>query len=492
MAQFHDPGYSSILVKNDSSESTVFLFVYPSWLPVCWISYASQSIQPGKKYLYRSAKSFQYEIRIQRKNDKRRIIVPPTMWTHNKRLLITDKGNVIEDDLSKYSVEHQMCIRRNNMREEWSDKHGCNLYAILELDMKDVRKESLEEQDKIIRQAFRRRMRRCHPDDNPNMPDNHLCQEITYAYSILGDRDKRAQYNDLTDLSGGWLSKSRWKAIFTPESHGKYEKIKRIGLLLLSGLSALGGVVLSFVTAGLATPAVIGWNVVVGALIGGGIQSAQRTMSYDSVANGVNMKKFLQSFAFGAAFGGVAGVATAGITSVMVGVGSSALSVAEVSVLEMLQTGAANGCVNGSLALLASDADRALVDGENVTLKEVACHTVMGGLTGAAAGAAGGLITKAVHVKASATTVEGEVAEQGFNKWVTKHAVNHASTMGKVAEGVKRKTLNTGVDVIEEKFKEEPEACSPVIRDNFAGKSSFEEINLKEAIFKQYSCDEKR
>ena len=490
MAQFHDPGYSSILVKNDTRESTVFLFVYPSWLPVCWISFKSQSIEPGKEYLYRSAKPFQYEIRIQRKDDKRRIILPPTVWTHNKRLLITGKGNVIEDDLSKYSVEHQMCIRRNNMREEWSDKHGCNLYAILELDMKEIRKKSLEEQDKIIRHAFRRGMLRCHPDHNPNMPDSHLCHEITYAYSILGDRKKRAQYNDLTDYSGGWLSKSKWKAIFTPESYGKYENIKRIGLLLLSGITAVGGVVLSVVTAGLAAPAVIGLNVVVGSLIGGGIQSAQRTMSYDSVANGVNMKKFLQSFALGAALGGVAGVATAGIASVMVGVGSSALPVAEVSVLEMLQTGAANGCVNGALALIASDADRALVDGENVTLKEVACHAVMGGLTGAAAGAAGGLITKTVHVKASAATVEGEVAEQGFNKWVTKSAVKHASTMGKVAEGVKRKTLNAGLDVVEEKLKEEPEVRSPETRDNFADKSYVDDINLKEAIFKLY--DEKR
>ena len=491
MAQFQDPGYSSILVKNDTSESEVFLFVYPRgrWFPVYWISYKSLTIQAGKKYLYRSAKNFKYEVRLKSRTDKRRIIVPPTMWTHNKRLLITDEGSVIEDDLSKYPWEHQMCVRRNNMREETSEKHGCNLYAILGLDMREVRKKSLEEQDRIIRQAFRRRMFDCHPDRNP-MQDNHLCQEITYAYSILGHHEKRAQYNDLADYNSGWLSKSKWKAIFKPEAHGKSEKLRRIGLLLLSGLSVVGGVVLSFMTAGLAAPAVIGWNVVVGALIGGGIQSAQRTVSYDSIANGVSMKTFLQSYAFGAGFGAVAGVATAGIASAMVGVGSSAVSVAELSVLELLQNGAATGSVNGALALLASDADRAFVDGKKVTLKEVACHAILGGLTGAAAGAGGGLLTKGIHVKASAATVEGEVVEQGFNKFVTKYAVKHAPTIGKIVEGVKRKAFNAGMDVIEESLKNEPELYSPETRENDSEKPNEKDTNLKEAIFKLY--DERR
>ena len=488
MTQFVDPGYSSILVKNDTSESEVFLFVYPSWLPVCWISYESKIIPPGKEYLYRYAQPFQYEIRIQRKNEKRRIILPPTVWTCNKRLLVTDESNIIEDDLTKYSFEHQICIRRNNMEEETSDKHGRNLYAILKLDMKEVREKSLEEQDAIIRKAFRNQMLHFHPDRNPDMPDNHFCQEITFAYSILGHREKRAQYNDLTDYNGGWLSRSKWKVIFKPESHGKHERIKRIGLLLLSVLSIGGGMILGFMTGGLAAPAVIALDgVIAGALIGGGIQSAQRVMSYDSVANGVNMKKFLQSFAFGAAFGAVAGTATAGITSAMVGIGSSALPVAEVSVFEMLQTGAANGCVNGALALLSSDADRAFVDGENITLKEVACHAIMGGLTGATAGAVGGLVTKAVHVSASAATVEGEIAEQGFNKGITKNAVKHAPTIGKTAELAKRQTLNAGFNVVEEKLKEEPEACSSkTANENLWERSNYEDINLKEVIFKLY------
>jgi hypothetical protein len=418
--------------------------------------------------LYRSAEPFQYEIRIQRNNEKRRIVLPPTLWTSNKRLLVTDEDDVVEDDLLKYSSEHQMCIRRNNMEDESSDRYGRNLYGVLKLDMKDVEKKSPEEQDEIIRKAFRRQMFRFHPDRNPDKPvDNHLCQEITFAYSILGHREKRAQYNDLTKYSKGWLSKSRWEAIFKPEAHGKYEGIKRIGLLLLSAVSIGAGIAVSVMTAGLTAPIAIALNAsIAGALIGGGIQSAQRTMSYDSIANGVSMKKILHSYTIGAAFGAVAGVATAGITSVMTGIGGSALPVAEVSISKMVQTGAANGCVNGTAALLASDADRAFVDGKDVTLKEVACHAVLGGLAGAAAGAAGGAITKAVHVSASAATVEGEAAEQGFNKFITKNAVKHAPTIGKLAEGAKRKILNTGFDTIEEKLKEDPQECSPKTEEN--------------------------
>ena len=487
MAQLHDPGYRSILVKNDTSESTVFLYVYPPWLPICWISWASKSIQPKKEYLYRFAKPFKYEIRIERQNEKP-IILAPTVHTHNKLLFVTDQGDVIEDDLFNYPCEHQMCVRRNNIDDEVSDEHGRNLYAILKLSMNDIKGKSLEEQDKIIRRAFRRQMFRFHPDRNPNVPTgNHFCQEVAFAYSILGDREKRAQYNDLTKYKGGWLSWSRWEAIFKPEAHEKYERIKRIGLLLFSALSIAGGVAIGFITAGLAAPVAIALNASIsGALIGGGIQSALRTASYDSIANGVSMKKFLQSYAVGAAFGAVAGVTTAGITSAMVGFGSSALPVAEVSVSKMVQVGAANGCVNGTTAALSSDADRAFVDGENVTLKEVACHTIIGAAAGAAAGAVGGRITKAVHVSASAATVEGEVAEQGVSKWVTKTAVKHATTIGQIAEKAKRKTLTTGFDIIEEELKKEPETCHSKKGEDFFERSSHEDTNIKEVIFKLY------
>ena len=107
------------------------------------------------------------------------------------------------------------------MEDEASFESGRNFYTMLRLDMKEVRKKSLEEQDAIIRKAYKKQMLLFLPDRNPDAPDGvHMCQEITMAYGILGDRKKRALYHDMTDYREGWLSRSRWKAIFKPEAHG--------------------------------------------------------------------------------------------------------------------------------------------------------------------------------------------------------------------------------------------------------------------------------
>ncbi len=107
-----------------------------------------------------------------------------------------------------------------------------------------------------------------HPDRNQDLADSHICQEIIMAYSTLGDREKRAVYHDLTDYSGGWLSKSRWKAIFKPEAHGKNEKWKRIGLLVFSAACIVGGVAMTVATGGFALPVAIAGNIAAGASIG--------------------------------------------------------------------------------------------------------------------------------------------------------------------------------------------------------------------------------
>ncbi len=73
----------------------------------------------------------------------------------DKLLILQDgpdnSGSVDEKDLLDYPEERQICIRRKNMQDETSSESGRDLYGILKLDMKDVRKRKLEEQDKILR-----------------------------------------------------------------------------------------------------------------------------------------------------------------------------------------------------------------------------------------------------------------------------------------------------------------------------------------------------
>ncbi len=240
MAREPDPEYKAILVKNETSNSAIFLFVYAVLDPICWLSLTIQSIEPGKQYFYRDRDAFKYELRTQKKEPKkakRKTVLPVQMWTEDKLISVKDgtddNGIAHEEKLSKYPEERQIAIRRKNLKDETSWEYGRDLYGILKLNMKEVRgKKTEEEQNEIIKKAYRKQMLLFHPDRNPDLADSHISQEITMAYSILGDPEKRALYHDLTDYSGGWLSKSRWKAIFKPEAHGSNEKWKRSGLLV--------------------------------------------------------------------------------------------------------------------------------------------------------------------------------------------------------------------------------------------------------------------
>ena len=55
-----------------------------------------------------------------------------------------------------------------------------------------------------IRNAFRRLALRYHPDRNPNNPKQaeEKFKEINEAYEVLGNEQKRRQYDHLTSLSG--------------------------------------------------------------------------------------------------------------------------------------------------------------------------------------------------------------------------------------------------------------------------------------------------
>ncbi len=399
MAREPDPEYKAILVKNDTSNSMVFLFVYAALDPICWLSLTKQSIEPGKQYFYRDRDAFKYELRIQKKEPKkakRKTVLPVQMWIEDKLISVKDgtddNGIPHEEKLSKYPEERQIAIRRKNLEDETSWEYGRDLYGILKLNMKEVRKKKKEEQDEMIKKAYRKQMLLFHPDRNPDLADSHICQEITMAYSILGDPEKRALYHDLTDYSGGWLSKSRWKAIFTPEAHGSNEKWKRIGLLVFSAALVAGGIAISITTAGLGTLAFFSGSIAAGALFGGGVQGAFRVVSYDSIENGVKVKKYAQSVAIGAALGAAAGGACAGVTSAILGIQNTVAAIAEAGAGELVGSGAATGSVNGFLSSVSSDIDSIVVDGESKSF----AHVTINALKSAAVGSGIGILCAGV------------------------------------------------------------------------------------------------
>ncbi|XP_028417108.1 uncharacterized protein LOC114541367, partial [Dendronephthya gigantea] len=343
-----DPEYKAILIQNKTKDATVLLDIYSKYDKLCWLPLKTEVIESQKQFFYRDKKTFSYKIRSKKETDQIYKTFPVKKCVDNK-LIMLEEGDqdfkVNEHDLINYPREWQICVRRKNLEDETSEKMGRNLYAILKLDMKDVRKQSPEEQDKMIRKAYHKQMLIFHPDHNPNA-DNHICQEIIMAYSILGDREKRASYHDLTDYSGGWLSKSRWKAIFKPEAHGRHEGLKRVGLLLFSAVCVVGGVAITVLTGGLGLPILIVGNIIAGGLIGGSIQGAFRTISYDSIKNGVELKKYAKSFGIGAALGAIGGIATAGVTMAIIGTGNTAVAIAEAAVSDLIASGAASGSIN--------------------------------------------------------------------------------------------------------------------------------------------------
>ena len=367
------PEYHSILVKNETISSTVYLFVYPSWDSLCWISYKSKSIPAKRSYFYTSTSSFKYELRIKAGMVKRKIILPPSLWTQNKRLLITESGDIVKNDLSECPQELQLCVRRNNKDDVTrTTEEGRDLYAILKLDVKEVRKKPKEKQDAMIKKAYHKQMLLYLPDRNPDVADSSICQEIIMAYSILGDHEKRARYHDMTDFSGGWLSISRWKALFKPEAHGSGEALKRIGLLFFTaGLTACGVFLSAMVPgAGLPVLVVIGSGVLGSATMGAGIQGAITLLDSDTINKGVDADKFLKGCAIGGCFGALTGGSALGIAASSVG--EICLPLGRVVVSGQLVKLAATGTTVGALSSVSSDVNKVVVEGKDVSLKKAA------------------------------------------------------------------------------------------------------------------------
>ena len=414
-----DEQYKSLLIVNESKDASITLYIYASWDFVCWMSFRSKIILPGGKYLYRSKNSFKFELVARFEDKSKQTLLKPRTWVADKLLKVTEDLRLTEGKLEDFPSEKRVCLRKLQRDKELNSTSGKrNLYAILGLDMDQIRHMPREEQREAIEKGFREQIKRWHPDKNFGDEDN--AKEIIIAHEILSDDEMRARYHNEADYDKGWLSPSRWRAIFNPERFTVEQKKtyeKRMIMFALSLGIAIGGIVLTAVTAGLAAPAVVTVGGVLGsAMIGAGLQSLQHTVNEKYVVTEeCDTTKWLVKEGIGFVLGAVIGLAAVGITAGVAGLGKRAMESAAVKMGQYMKIGAGTGAAGGAVSSVASDAGRKFVDGEEVTLKQAVCRVALSASIGAVAGTAGGAITKAlVSGETSATTanIKVEVGEQ--------------------------------------------------------------------------------
>ena len=414
-----DEQYKSLLIVNESKDASITLYLYSSGDFLYLISFSSKIILPGQKYLYRSKDSFKFELVARFEDKPKQTLLKPKTWDADKLLKVTEDLCLTEGKLEDFPSEKRVCLRKLQRDKEFNTTTGKrNLYAILGLDMDQTRQMLREEQRETIEKGFREQIKRWHPDKNFGDEDN--AKEIIIAHEILSDDEMRARYHNEADYDKGWLSPSRWRAIFNPERFTVEQKKtyeKRMIMFALSLGIAIGGIVLTAVTAGLAAPAVVTVGGVLGsAMIGAGLQSLQHTVNEKYVVTEeCDTTKWLVKEGIGFVLGAVIGLAAVGITAGVAGLGKRAMESAAVKMGQYMKIGAGTGAAGGAVSSVASDAGRKFVDGEEVTLKQAVCRVALSASIGAVAGTAGGAITKAlVSGETSATTanIKVEVGEQ--------------------------------------------------------------------------------
>ena len=414
-----DEHYKSVLIVNRTCDADITFYVYLEWDFICWLSYTSKIVKPGEKYYHRSESGFKYRI-VARSKDKRttKTVVELKKWTEDKLVTVSDSLDAIEGRLDNFPHEKKICVRKLNRDKDVSSYNGRrNLYEILKLDIDKVRKMPLEEQNKTIRQAYHREIRRWHPDHNYG--DEEIAREVIMAYDVLGNPEARARYNNLTDYDGGWFSKSRFGAVFWPECHTEEQKWAYRKRMMTSALSlglSIGGLIVTAASAGVAAPALVATGAVIGSgMLGAGVQSLPQTVNREAIGDGCDTKKWLAKAAIGSVAGAATGGAAVGITAEIVGIGSVASESAAVSLGQYLAVGASTGATGGAITSLGSDAAGKLVDGQDITWKQALGHALCGGGVGALAGAAGGAVTKAAiasQTSAATVSLNGEIGEQ--------------------------------------------------------------------------------
>ena len=215
---------------------------------------------------------------------------------------------------------------------------------------------------------------------------------------------------------------------------------------------------LTILTAGLATPVAIGCSVASGAMIGGSIQSGLRAVSRESIKNGCDTKKYLTSMAIGGFAGASIGGAAAGITAGIVGVGNAALEATEMTVGQYIAAGSGTGAAGGAVSSMAADLERKWVDGEDINVKKIVGHALLGATIGAVAGVAGGAVTKAAvgPAMSASANIEGEAVEQlairSAAKKGAKFLTQHGTKVGSLVQGAAKSVLGTAAIVTEDRM----------------------------------------
>ena len=466
-----DEQYKSLLIVNESKDASITLYIYASWDFVCWMSFRSKIIPPGEKYLHRSKDSFKFKLVARFEDKPKQTLLKPKTWYADKLLKVTEDLRLKEGKLEDFPSEKRVCLRKLQRDKKIKTTSGKrNLYAILGLDMDQIRHMPREEQREAIEKGFRKQIKRWHPDKNFGNEDE--AKEVIMAWVVLLDDEKRARYHNEADYHKGWLSISKWRAIFNPERFTIVQKKaynKRIKMFAVSLGTGIVGIVLIAVTAGLAAPVVVAAGGVLGsALAGAGLQSLQHTMNGKSVVTEeCGTKQWLLKAGIGFVSGAAIGGATVGITAGVAGLGNSVIKSAALKMGQSIRIGAGTGSVGGAVSSIASDVGRKFVDGEEVTLKQAICHVTFGASIGAAAGIAGGAFSKAsVAGRTSAATanLEAEVGEQIAVRTGAKSIGNALAKKvpGALIRGGAEVVLGTTVQICEERLDDSVENQSLV------------------------------
>ena len=452
--------YKSILVKNESN-SKLTLFLYLKDDPICWLSFQSKIILPNNKYLHREKKKYKYELRAHiEENGKKtkKEVISATRWKGDIYIVVDEAFQVSTGQLDENHYDTRVCVRELNRSEAVNSGAGRNLYEILKLDPKEIRK--MDDEEEIvdrIKAAFVKEMKYWHPDKHPDLETNDMVQELLFARKILLDPETRARYNNEMDYNKGWLSLARWKSIFWPECKTEEQKRAYKYRMIQMGVSVLtfaAGIIVTGLTAGIAAPAaVIVTSMVGGGLTGAGMNTTMRLMKKKSVLDGCSGKDLVKSAAIGFVAGAVTGGATAGLTAGVAGIGAQAT----VTTGKYVGIGAASASIGGAAFSVANDAEKKFVDNEDVTMKQVLGHAaagvVIGAVTGGAVGAACGAVVNSLSGEVSAANIEGKVA-----KVVRRAGVSLAKNMtGNLTEQGTGAVLHGTAEFIEERLDEDCE-----------------------------------
>ncbi|CAH3134405.1 unnamed protein product [Pocillopora meandrina] len=200
-----DEQYKSLLIVNESKDASITLYIYVSCDLLCWMSFRSKIILPGEEYLYRSKDSFKFKLVARFEDKSKQTLLKPKTWVADILLKVTEDLRLKEGKLEDFPSEKRVCLRKLQRDKKIKTTSGKrNLYAILGLDIDQIRHMPREEQREAIKKGFREQIKRWHPDKNFGNEDK--AKEVIMAWVVLLDDEKRARYHNEADYHKGWLS----------------------------------------------------------------------------------------------------------------------------------------------------------------------------------------------------------------------------------------------------------------------------------------------